>query len=124
MRYSVQPRDRIFVKGYEFLSFAKNMVKNIGKNISKNQISKYCQNFLDRAKKYTTGALKTSSKRVVQKTAKAAGDLIGNKIANKITKVPKIYNKIIQRQLQMSMINKYLKKGIYLQNKDNKFLMS
>ena len=26
-RYSVQPRDEIFVKGYEFLSFAKNMVK-------------------------------------------------------------------------------------------------
>ena len=34
-RYSVQPRDRIFVKGYRFLSFAKNMVKDIGKNISK-----------------------------------------------------------------------------------------
>ena len=29
-RYSVQPRDRIFVKGYGFLSFAKNMGKNIG----------------------------------------------------------------------------------------------
>ena len=27
MRYSVQPRDRIFVKGYELLSFAKNMGK-------------------------------------------------------------------------------------------------
>ena len=31
-RYSVQPGDRIFVKGYGFLSFAKNMGKNIGKN--------------------------------------------------------------------------------------------
>ena len=31
MRYSVQPRDRIFVKGYGFLSSAKNMDKNIGK---------------------------------------------------------------------------------------------
>ena len=30
MRYSVQPRDRIFVKGYRFLSFAKNMGENIG----------------------------------------------------------------------------------------------
>ena len=30
MRYSVQPRDRIFVKGYGFLSFAKNMGENIG----------------------------------------------------------------------------------------------
>ena len=29
-RYSVQPRDRIFVKGYEFLSFAQNVGKNIG----------------------------------------------------------------------------------------------
>ena len=28
-KYSVQPRDRKFVKGYEFLSFAKNMGKNI-----------------------------------------------------------------------------------------------
>ena len=25
MRYSVQPRDRIFVKGYGFLSFCKNI---------------------------------------------------------------------------------------------------
>ena len=34
-RYSVQPRDPILVKGYGFLSFAKNMGKNVGKNISK-----------------------------------------------------------------------------------------
>ena len=33
-RYSVQPRDRIFVKIYGYLSFAKNMDRNIGKNIS------------------------------------------------------------------------------------------
>ena len=36
MRYSVQPGDRIFVKGYGFLSFPKSMVKNIGKNVIKN----------------------------------------------------------------------------------------
>ena len=36
MRYSVQPRDQIFVKDYEFLSFSKNMGKNNGKNKSKN----------------------------------------------------------------------------------------
>ena len=35
MRYSVQPRNRIFVKCYGVLSFAKNMGKIIGKNISK-----------------------------------------------------------------------------------------
>ena len=33
-RYSVQHRDQIFVKGYGFLPFAKNMDKSIGKNIS------------------------------------------------------------------------------------------
>ena len=37
MHYSVQPRDRIFVKDYGILSFAKDMGKNIGKNISKNK---------------------------------------------------------------------------------------
>ena len=31
MRYSMQPRDEIFVKGYGFLSFAENMSENIGK---------------------------------------------------------------------------------------------
>ena len=28
-RFLVQPRDRIFLKGYGFLSFAKNMSRNI-----------------------------------------------------------------------------------------------
>ena len=32
-RYSIQPRNRIFVKGYRILSFAKNMDKNIVKNL-------------------------------------------------------------------------------------------
>ena len=32
--YLIQPRDSIFIKGYGFLSFAKNVGKNIGKNIS------------------------------------------------------------------------------------------
>ena len=36
MRYSVQPRDRIFEKDFGFLSFANDVGKNIGKNISKN----------------------------------------------------------------------------------------
>ena len=34
MRYSIEPKDRIYVKSYGFLSFAKNMGKNIGKNLS------------------------------------------------------------------------------------------
>ena len=35
-RYSVQTRYWIFVKGYEFLSFVRNMGRDAGKNISKN----------------------------------------------------------------------------------------
>ena len=41
MRYLVQPRDWIIVKGYGFLSFVKTMDKNIGKNISKTLSGKY-----------------------------------------------------------------------------------
>ena len=88
-RYSVQPVDRIFVKGYGFLSFAKNMGGNIGKNISKNLSSKYSQKFNDHAEQLLQMHFKkkTAPKRVIQKTTEAAGDLIGNKIADRIRKV-------------------------------------
>ena len=43
----------------------------------------------DHTKKSETGALKTSSKRFIQKTAEGNGDLVGNKIANKIMGVSK-----------------------------------
>ena len=36
----------------------------------------------------------------------------------------KIYNKIIQRELKMVMIKKYLKKDMYLKKKDEKLLMN
>ena len=88
IRYLVQSRDRIFVKDYGFLSFAKNMCKNIGKNIRKSLSGKYCQKLLDHGKNPVVNALKTS-KRVIQKIAKATGDLIGSKITNKMTKVSK-----------------------------------
>ena len=81
MRYSIEPWDRICVKGYGFLAFAKNM----GKSLS----NKYGQKRIDSAKKSTTNAIKTASKRVIQKTAEATGDLTGNKIADEITNVSK-----------------------------------
>ena len=60
------------------MSFAKNMdKKNIVKNVSKILNDKYSQKLLDHAKKSARDALKTSSKRVIQKTTKATGDLIG-----------------------------------------------
>ena len=76
MRYSIEPKDRVYVKGYGFLSFTKN----IGKNLT----NQYSQKVLDAAKKSTTDAIKTASKRAIQKTAEATGDLIGNKNADKI----------------------------------------
>ena len=81
MRCSIEPRDRIYVKGYGFLPFAENM----GKSLS----NKYGQKLLDSAKKSTANAIKTASKRAIPKTAEATGDLIGKKIADKITSVSK-----------------------------------
>ena len=81
MRYSIEPRDRIYVKRYGFLSFTKDM----GKSVS----NKYGQKRLDSAKKSTADAIKIVSKRAIQKTAEATGDLIGNKTADKITSLLK-----------------------------------
>ena len=39
--YLIESRDRIFVKGYGFLFFDKNMGKNINKRVSKNLSGKY-----------------------------------------------------------------------------------
>ena len=76
MRYSIESRDRRYVKGYGCLPFAKN----IGKNSS----SKYSKKLVDSAKKSATDAIKTASKRAIQKTSEATGDLIDNKTADKI----------------------------------------
>ena len=46
IRYSVESKDRIFVKGYGYLSFVKNMSKNNGKNKSKILSSKYSSGML------------------------------------------------------------------------------
>ena len=51
----------MLVKGYRFLSFAKNMGKNIGKYINKNLSGKYSQKRLDYANQSTTDTLKTTS---------------------------------------------------------------
>ena len=63
MHYSVKPKDRIYVKGYGFLSFAKALS------------NKCCsQKLLDSAKKSTTYAIETASKKAIQKTAEVTGD--------------------------------------------------
>ena len=54
MRYSIESKNRIYVKGYGFLSFAKNISKNLN--------NKYSKKLFDTAKKSTTDAIKTASK--------------------------------------------------------------
>ena len=75
MTYSLEPRDRIYVKGYGFMFFARSMSYKYGKKL------------VDAAKKSATDAVKTASKRAIQNIAETTRDLIGNKIADKITSV-------------------------------------
>ena len=75
------------------------MGKNIGKNIGKNLKGKYSQKLLAHAKQSALDALKTTSKKVIQKTAEATGNLLVIKVLIELRKFQKIHNKIIQRQL-------------------------
>ena len=59
MRYSTEPRDRIYVKGYEFLSFDKSKRKNLS--------NKYGQKLLNNAKTSTTDAIKLYQKEQFKK---------------------------------------------------------
>ena len=59
----------------------------LGKNKSKNLSDKYSQKSLDYVKQSATDVLKNASKRAIQKKSEANGNLIGNKVANKVTKV-------------------------------------
>ena len=61
----------------------------MGKTISKDLNSKYIQKLLDHAKQSDTNTIKTASKRAIQESAEATGDLIRNKIADKITRISK-----------------------------------
>ena len=77
MRYLTEPRFRKYVKEYGFLSFARKFGDKYGKKL------------MDTATKIGIDAAKTASKRVVQNTAEATVDLIGNKIADKMTSIGK-----------------------------------
>ena len=66
MRYSTESRFRKYVKRYGILSFARKCGDKYGKKL------------MDTATKTGIDAAKTASKRVVQKTAEATEDLIGN----------------------------------------------
>ena len=72
MRYSIEPRERRYVKGYGFMSFARNFS------------DKYSKSLMDLSKTFA----KTAGKKILKETANATGDLIGNKIADRITAKP------------------------------------
>ena len=73
MRYSLEPKYKKYVEGYGFLFFTRKLGNKYGKTL------------MDTGTKTGLDPVKTTSKRVVQKTAEATRDLIGNKIADKIT---------------------------------------
>ena len=72
MRYSIEPRERRYVKGYGFLSFARNFNDKYGKSLR------------NASETFT----KTAGKEILKETANTTGDLIGSKIADKITAKP------------------------------------
>ena len=67
MRYSIEPRERRYVKGYGFLSFARNLGIHAAK-VAKNLNNKYGQKLADSAKKSAADALKIAGKKAIQKT--------------------------------------------------------
>ena len=79
MRYSIEPRERRYVKEYGFMSFARNFNDKYGKSLR------------DASKTFA----KTAGKEILKETAKATGDLIGSKIADKITAKPHNKDKVI-----------------------------
>ena len=101
MRYSTEPKYRKYVKGYDFLSFARKFG------------DKYTKKLKDAATKTEIVAVKTASKRVVQKTTETT-NLIGNNIADKKTSAGKIKLK----KKKMKQIDD--KKFTYHQKKDSK----
>ena len=114
MHYSIEPRERRYVKGYGFLSFARNIGTHAAK-AAKNMSNKYSQKPVDTAEKSATDAIKTASKRAIQKTAEATGYLIGNKTADKITSASK---KSHNEEIQSNEVNNEIPKDRYIPQKE------
>ena len=83
-------------------------------------LGKYSQKLVDSAKKSTTDAIKTASKRAIQKTAEATGYLTGKKLLIRLQVFQKhLQGNYIQKNChQMKLIMKYQKADMYLHKKD------
>ena len=77
MRYSTERKYRKYVEGYGFLPFSRKFGDRYGKKL------------MNTATKTGIDTAKTTLKRVVQNTTEATGDLIENKMADKITSLGK-----------------------------------
>ena len=93
MRYSLEPRYKKYVQGQGFMSFAKNIGNKYGKklfdksmDVSKKYGTKYGNKLLDNNIRAGKDFAKIAGKKVLTKSAEATGDMIGNKIADRITK--------------------------------------
>ena len=89
MRHSLEPEYRKYVKGYGFL---RNFGDKYGKKLMNTAIkagtnfnSKYGKKLTDTTMKTGKDFATIAGKKIVHKSAEATGDLIGNKIADKIT---------------------------------------
>ena len=87
-------------------------------SFAKNVSNKYSQKLLVSATKSTADPIKSASKKAIQKTAKATGDLIGNKIADKIIKASKNNLKVVKSDEDVP------KERYISPKKDNKLLMN
>ena len=95
MRYSIEPKERRYVKGYVFMSFARNFGNKYGKKLINTAIktgtnfdSKYGKKLTDTAIKTGKDFATIAGKKIIHKSPEATGDLIGNKIADLITAKP------------------------------------
>ena len=89
MRYSLEPHYRRYVQGKGFMSVARNIGNKYGKkipNVGKSMKKKYGKKILDNSLSAGKDSAKIAGKKVLTKSAEATGDLIGNKIADRITK--------------------------------------
>ena len=98
------------------------MGKKVGKSTRKNVSGNCSQNFTDHARQFAADAIKTNSKIIIQQ--KELGIWLVLILLIELIKFQKIHTRIIHKQLQMSMINKYLKNDIHLQKKDKTLLMT
>ena len=93
MRYSLEPSYRKYIHGHGFMSFAKNIGNIYGRklfdksiDVGKKVSNKYGRKILAKSMDAGKGFAKIAGKKVLTKSAEATGDLIGNKIADRITK--------------------------------------